>query len=212
MSGPAIASPAAGPDFPSLSAMRPAAAAINHVLRSAAWARERLRPHAGKTARFDLVPFSLALTVLSSGEVAAVPRTNADDVRFTLTPGIAMRILASHAPAWQEVRVDGDTALARDVLHVAQNLRWDAEEDLSRVFGDIVAHRIVRAGGDLQRWQRAAALSLGGSAAVYWTEERPLVAARSQVERFNGEVDTLQDDVAHLEKRIERLTANSEKR
>ncbi len=212
MSGPAMAPPSAGPDLPGLFPMQPAAAAINHLLRSAAWARKRLIPHAGKTVRFDLAPLSVSLTVLPSGELAAAPRAGASDARFTLTPGIAMRILASHAPAWQEVRVDGDTGLARDVLHVAQNLHWDAEEDLSRIFGDIVAHRIVRAGGDLQRWQRAAAKSLGRSAAAYWTEERPLVAARAQVERFNREIDTLRDDVARLEKRIERLAAKSERR
>src|SRR5688572_11216700 len=121
MSGPAIAPPSAGPDFPSLLPMRPAAAAINHLLRSAAWARERLSPHAGRTARFYLAPFSLVLTVLPSGQVAEARSSNSSDVRFTLTPGIAMRMLASDASAWHEVRVDGDTTLARDVLHVAQN-------------------------------------------------------------------------------------------
>jgi ubiquinone biosynthesis protein UbiJ len=212
MSGPAIAPPGAGPDFSSLLPLRPAAAAINHLLRSAAWARKRLSPHAGKIARFDLAPFSLALTVLPSGQVAETPRANPSDVRFTLTPSVAMRMLASRASAWQEVRVDGDTALARDVLHVAQNLRWDAEEDLSRIFGDIVAHRMARAGAEWQRWQRGAAERLGHSAVAYLTEERPLVAARSQIERFNREIDALRDDVARLEKRLQRLTAKRERR
>ena len=212
MPGPAIAPPDAGPDFPHVLPMRPAAAAINHLLRSAAWARERLTPHAGKTARFDIAPFSLAITVLPSGEVAEVPRTDASDVRFTLTPGIAMRMLVSRAPVWQEVHVDGDNALARDVLHVAQNLRWEAEEDLSRIFGDIVALRIVRAGGDLLRWQRAAAGNLGRSAVAYLTEERPVLASRSQIDRFNREIDKLRDDAARLEKRIERLAAKGERR
>jgi ubiquinone biosynthesis protein UbiJ len=41
--------------------------------------------------------------------------------------------------------------------------------------------------------------------AAYWTEEQPLVAAKPDVERFVREVDTLRDDVARLEKRIEQL-------
>ena len=39
--------------------------------------------------------------------------------------------------------VAGDAALAREILYIAQNLKWDVEEDLSRVFGDVAAHRMV---------------------------------------------------------------------
>ena len=35
----------------------------------AGWARDALKSHAGKTARLEVVPFSLSLTVLESGEV-----------------------------------------------------------------------------------------------------------------------------------------------
>src|SRR3989304_6819817 len=55
----------------------PAAAAINHLLRSASWARERLKPFCGKTVQFTLAPFSVALAIGNNGEVsdaAAGPR------------------------------------------------------------------------------------------------------------------------------------------
>ena len=38
-----------------------------------------------------------------------------------------------------------------------------------------------------------------------WTEERPLIAAARDLGEFNRDVDTLRDDVARLEKRIEIL-------
>ena len=215
-----------------------AAAAINHLLRSASWARERLKPFCGKTVQFTLAPFSVALAIGNNGEVsdaAAGPRdtlaerpvagTGAEarcpqtagfasnesarprDAEFTLTPGVALRMLASDKNAWQEVQMSGDTELAREVLFVAQNLRWDAEEDLSRVFGDILAHRMVQAASDLKRWQLQAADSIARSAAAYWTDEQPLIATRHDVERFVREVDALRDDVARAEKRIQQLTA-----
>jgi len=218
----------------------PAAAAINHLLQSASWARERLKPFCGKTVQFTLAPFAVTLAINTSGEVEATsagPRdtlaerpvagTGAEarypqtagcasnesarpaDASFTLTPGIALRMLAADKNAWQEVQVSGDTALAREILFVAQNLRWDAEEDLSRVFGDIAAHRMAQAGSSFVRWQRQAADSFARSAAAYWTDEQPLIATRQDVERFVREVDALRDDVARAEKRIEGLEAGT---
>jgi len=236
MSGPAHDAAGAGTGLAAIFAP-PVAAAINHLLRSASWARERLIPFAGKTVHVVLAPFAVTLTIRDSGEVedsastgprdtlaerpvagtgaeARYPQTagcasnesaRLPDASFTLTPGVALRMLAADKNAWQEVRMSGDTELAREILFVARNLRWDAEEDLSRVFGDILAHRMVQAAGDFKRWQRHAADSIARSAAAYWTDEQPLIATRHDVERFVREVDALRDDVARVEKRLQNL-------
>ena len=183
----------------------PVAAAINHLLKNASWARERLQPCAGKTARFALAPFTVTLAILDSGELADAPASASADASFTLTPGIALRMLAHDQHAWQQVEVSGDTALTREILYVAQNLRWDVEEDLSRVFGDVAAHRMTSAARELDRWRRDTMDSFARSAAAYWTEERPLIAPRENVEHFIRDVDHLRDDVARLEKRIGHL-------
>ena len=207
MSGPAHDAAGAGAGLAAIFTA-PAAAAINHLLRSASWARERLMPFAGKTAHFVLAPFAVTLTIRDSGEVEDSIAATPPDAVFTLTPGVALRLLASDKNAWQEVQMSGDTELAREVLFVAQNLRWDAEEDLSRVFGDILAHRMVQAASGFKHWQLQAADSIARSAAAYWTDEQPLIATRHDVERFVREVDALRDDVARAEKRIQQLTAS----
>jgi ubiquinone biosynthesis protein UbiJ len=181
----------------------PLAPALNHLLRGASWARERLAAHAGKTVRFDVAPLSFALEILANGEVSGSNAAAA--TTFTLTPALALRMATTGREAWREVATSGDLSLARDVLYIAENLRWDAEEDLSRVFGDILAHRIANAGNAFLRWQRDTANSLVQQAAVYWTEERPLIAARPLVDEFARDVDALRDDVARLEKRLEQL-------
>jgi ubiquinone biosynthesis protein UbiJ len=183
----------------------PVAAAINHMLKSASWARERLAPCAGKIARFNVAPFTVTLAILDSGEVAAAPDTGSADATFTLTPGTALRMLAQDQDAWQQVAAAGDTGFTREILYVAQNLRWEVEEDLSRVFGDVAAHRMVRTAHELTRWQRETAASFARSLAAYWTEERPLIASRANVDSFVRDVDTLRDDVARLEKRLDNL-------
>ena len=183
----------------------PLAVAVNHLLRSASWARERLRPFAGKTVCFNLAPFAVTLAIRDSGEVDDSPATATADARFKLTPGTVLRVLAADEGVWQEVQVDGDTALAREILAIAQNLRWDVEEDLSRVVGDIAAHRLVQAGNDLNRWQRQTSDQFARAAAAYWTEEQPLIATRRDVERYLHDVDVLRDDVARAEIRLKNL-------
>lgn len=209
MSGPAHDSARAGAGFPFAP---PVAPAFNHLLRSASWARERLRPFAEKCARFELAPFTITLAILDSGEVTDASAAAQPDACFTLTPGVALRVLAGDPDAWQKVAVTGDTALAREVLYIAQNLRWDAEEDLSRVVGDIAAHRMMSAAGEIRRWQRDSADGFARALSAYWTEERPLIAARQDVERFVREVDNVRDDVERLAKRIEQLTGKSGRR
>ena len=182
-----------------------AAAAVNHLLRSASWARDALRRHAGKSARFELIPFVVALTILESGEVAPAAADAVPAATVKLGPGLMLRIAARDESAWREVDITGDTDLATVIHHVARNLRWDVEEDLARVFGDVVAHRMAESGRTLQRWGRQAADNTGRSFAEYWTEEQPLIAAARDLEEFSRAVDELRDDAARLEKRIERL-------
>ena len=212
MSGPANDAGSAGPGRAGL-LRPPLAPAINHLLKSASWARARLQPFAGKTARFNLPLFAITLAIRDSGEVEdSTPTGAAADASFALTPGVALRMLAGDQQAWQQVEVSGDTALAREILAIAQNLRWDVEEDLSRVFGDIVAHRMVQAGDELRRWRHQAADNIARSAVAYWTEEQPLIATRQDIESFLRDVDTLSDDVARIEKRIEHLSAKGDSR
>ena len=187
---------------------------VNHLLRGNSWARERLKPFAGKTVKFDCPPFGLALTVQENGEVAAADvSATAADVTIRLTPGLMLRVIARDEKAWTEIAVDSDTGFAAAVNHIARNLRWDAEEDLSRVFGDIAAHRMVQTGRTLDEWRARSFDNLARSFAEYWTEEQPLIARARDVAQFNRDVDELRDDVARFEKRLEQLAnrpANSE--
>src|SRR5262245_26497648 len=103
---------AAGP-HPEERILNPAtAAALNHVLRGAAWARAELRAHAGKTARFELFPAGLSLTVLESGEVSAAAADAVAAVTLKLTSGLMLRLAARDETAWRDVDVAGDADFA----------------------------------------------------------------------------------------------------
>lgn len=178
---------------------------INHLLRGASWARGELERHAGKIARFEIAPFAFSLAVLESGEVAPAAAGAVPAVTLKLTPGLMLRFAARDETAWKEVEVAGDTDFASVINHLARNLRWDFEEDLSRVFGDVAAHRMAETGRGFERWGERTAGHLGRTFAEYWTEEQPLIAGKRDLEEFNRAVDQLRDDAARLEKRLENL-------
>ncbi len=184
-----------------------AVASINHLLRGASWACEALVPHAGKTARVEVLPLTVSLTVLENGEVAAAAAGAMPSVTLRLTPGLLLRLAARDDNAWREVEVTGDTDFATAINHLVRHLRWDVEEDLSRFFGDVAAHRMAESGRSLRRWGEQTAQHVGRSLAGYWTEEDPLIASSHEVAEFNRAIDLLRDDVARLEKRIETLSS-----
>lgn len=187
-----------------------AIAPLNHLLRGESWARKRLQPCAGKTARFRVPPFfDLALTVEASGEVSAAPGSAGNDATFTVMPGLLPRLLARDEGAYREIRISGDSAFASEILHIGQNLHWDIEQDLSGLMGDILAHRAVQAGENLVHWHTETIRNLSQTLMEYFTEEQPLLAKPADVHEFIQEVNGLQDNVANLERRVEALINRS---
>lgn len=180
----------------------PAAGALNHVLRSAPLAMERLRRHAGRTAAFHLGPVTLAFTVQTTGEVTAALAGASRDLDVRISPFLLPRLAAGEEAAFREIEMQGDMEFAQEVSFLVRNLTWDVEEDLSKAVGDIAAHRIVSGVRGFGRWGREAALRAGQGAAEYWTEESPLVASRVKVEGFIRDVAELRDAIDRLEKRI----------
>lgn len=152
-------------------------------------------------------PFSFIFLIQENGEFGLAPESAAADVVLSFTPGILLRILAADEAAMNLVDVSGNTSMAAEIGYIAKNIRWDVEEDLSRVVGDILAHRMVQTGEAFWEWQKQSIFGIAQTLVEYWTEERPLLAKPLQVQRFIREVDLLRDDTERLEKCIARLEA-----
>jgi len=188
---------------------RPITAALNRLLHESPLAMERLRKHAGRTVRFDVGPLPIAWTIQPDGSVASADPRGVRDLSIRVSPFALPRLAAGDEAAWREVQVEGDAELAQEVSFLARNLRWDPEEALSKVVGDIAAHRVVGAVRGGARWGREAVERTTAAAMEYWTEEVPLVASRVKVEDFVRGVDALRDDVERLEKRLAALSSAS---
>lgn len=182
-----------------------AAATINHLLQAAPWALERLAPHAGKTVHVACGLINLRFSVEASGEVRAATSEASEDLTLMLPTPLLLRALAQGRTALNEAQMTGDTSFAQALAYVAQHLEWDYEEDLSKVVGDIAAHRIGATARGTVAWGQKSVDSLQIMLRDYLTEERPVLAKPREVAEFITSVDELRDAAARLEKRIKLL-------
>ena len=185
---------------------RSAAATLNHLLTQSGWALPRLARFAGKTARFDITPLSVSFTILDNGTLRAATRDDSADAHCVVAPTLLPRLALHDEKAHSEIVSTGDSALLSEIFYLSRHLRWDAAEDLSRLTGDIAAERITGFAKAAQQQVRDTALNLSQAMAEYWTEERPLLAKSVHVAAFVRQLDTLRDDVARLEQRINLFT------
>lgn len=182
------------------------AAALNHLLAQNEGASTRLARFAGKTARFDIAPFSFAYTILADGTLRSADTDTSADAVCLITPSLLPRLALHDEKAQADVATEGDAALLAEIFSLSRSLRWDAAKDLGRITGDTLAERIVQTTQGARQQLRDAALNLSKAAVAYCTEEHPLLARPQQVAAFIQQVGRLRDDVARLEQRIERLT------
>ena len=105
----------------------------------------------------------------------------ARDLEVRVSPFLLPRLALHDERALREVEMHGDAEFAHEVSFLARHLRWDVEEDLSHVVGDIAAHRAVGGARAAAEWAVDAAQRTAAGAAEYWTEERPLIASRVKV-------------------------------
>ena len=184
-----------------------ALAPFNHILLSENWAKRRLQSHTGKTIQICVSPFlSTTLTVQESGELLAVANSSNIDATATFTFGLLPRLLAHDEDAYSEISISGDDAFAEELIYISKNLHWDVEQELSKITGDIFAHRIVQTSQDIKCWHSKTAENLSAALAEYWLEEQPLLAKSSHTKEFITDVNALSNEMEQLEVRIEKIS------
>lgn len=117
---------------------------LNHVLMQEPQAMDRLRRQQGKSVLVTWERVDLALQATPAGLLALTDPAAAPDLRLTVletTPlSLAQSMLAGGKPS---VDIQGDVQFAAEVAWLVDNVRWDIEEDLSRLLGDAAAHTLA---------------------------------------------------------------------
>jgi ubiquinone biosynthesis accessory factor UbiJ len=142
----------------------------------------------------------------SASESAAGTAPVSFDVTITVEAGAAPAFLSGgQAGAMKYVRIDGDAEFATALGYLAEHLRWEPEEDLAKLVGDAGAHRAATFARELSGRARRTGRNLLESVAEFLLDEDPQLVRRGELETLAVDLTRTRDDVARLEKRIERL-------
>lgn len=116
---------------------------INHVLMQEPEALARLGRQKGRTVQACWRLFSMRLSVTPAGLFEIAQPSANPDLTLTLTEqsplALAQAALRGEKPP---VRIEGDVQFAAEINWLVDHVRWDLEEDLSRLVGDAPAHAI----------------------------------------------------------------------
>lgn len=178
--------------------------AFNHLLAAAPWARAKLAPFAGRRARLVLGPLPLEFRIAPDGTFESLG-TGEPAVEIVLPAGAALALLQGRDAMMRDAHITGAADFAEALGFVLRHLDWDAEEDLSRVVGDIAAHRLVKTAGNVAAAQAEAARRLAENVAEYLRYEQPAGVGKAALAAFAVEVGALRQAADALERRLAAL-------
>ena len=119
---------------------------LNHVLMQEQQAQDRLLRQKGRVVQIKMGLFVVDLIVTPAGLVDRAPALSTPDLQLSVPMDspktLVQSVLAGKPPP---VSIEGDVQLAAELGWLAENLRWDVEEDLSRLIGDAPAHALAGA-------------------------------------------------------------------
>lgn len=179
--------------------------ALNHLLEGADWARARLAPFAGRRAKIEMPPLVFGFEIDAAGRLWQNPDPAVTDVVIRLPADTPFLLPQGLGKVMAAASVEGNAEFATELSFIFRNLRWDAEEDLAQLVGDIAAHRLMQGAGRFMTWQQQAAANLAANVAEYLTLENPLLVAHTEVLALRAGIAQLDAALSGAERRLAAL-------
>jgi ubiquinone biosynthesis protein UbiJ len=114
---------------------------LNHVLMQEPEAQARLTRQASRVVEARWRSFTMKLVITPAGLVDLAVAEALPDLTLTVAQEspfeLAQAVLRGEKPT---VSIAGDVQLAAEINWLVEHVRWDLEEDLSRLVGDVPAH------------------------------------------------------------------------
>lgn len=119
---------------------------LNHVLQQEPEAMARLARQKGRVVHVQASPISIQFIATAAGLLDLAPENSKAELTLTLLDSNPYSLVQStfkgEKPA---IEIQGDVQLAAEVNWLVDHVRWDAEEDISRIIGDVPAHSLMQA-------------------------------------------------------------------
>lgn len=194
--------------------LRPAASMINRQIGARTPARDLCAELADRVMALRVTNTALAMyLIVDDGTV--ILSTDYGQEPDVVASGTVLALTRLAGPAGDAVIREGDVELSGDALLAQQFqklLRYgrpDIEEELSGVVGDVAAHGIGKFVRGINEWRRQARDTMRQNIGEYLQEESRAVPTRGEVDAFRHKVDTLRDDVARFEARLNAVEPKS---
>lgn len=205
-------------------------AVFNHILSQHQWARDKLGMHVGRSVLVGLDPENLpkipflpppeiralvsaegylleAMLPVANPGSGATPGPDKPSVEMRIQPSFeAMSTFRKEGPQGllRHMKIEGDVLLAAALGEIASQARWDFEDDLSRLVGDIPARRIGRlvedtkfAAQDGAQVLKGRAQSARQRAGFPLLDRAPLEALDHKIEDLGRRLDGIADLTRH---------------
>ena len=119
---------------------------LNHVLQQEPEAVERLKRQKGQVAGIESAWIAMKLIVTPAGLLDLADAQAEPDLSLKVLDtnplSLLQTLLSGQKP---RMEIAGDVMLAAEVNWLVDHVRWDVEEDLSRIMGDVPAHTLMKA-------------------------------------------------------------------
>ncbi|MFK8014190.1 MAG: SCP2 domain-containing protein [Gammaproteobacteria bacterium] len=181
--------------------LKPLEALLNRQLKDNPDGRRALRQVHGETLAVKLEGVNIDLYFHALDDGLAL-HSEYEDEPAAIISGTVLALAslmggAADAAAVRRtgVTIHGDTAVAQSFQNLFEVLKPDWEEELSRIIGDSVAHRVGDAARTLFGWGKDVSTRMTQDFAEYFTEESRDLPTKTEAEDFLDDVDRLRDDV-----------------
>ena len=120
---------------------------LNHVLMQEPAATSRLQRQQNRTLVLAWRDIQLACRITPAGLLERTALQSVPDLSLQINETSALSLLKTLTQGEKPtMQVQGDVMLAADINWLVDHVRWDIEEDLSRLMGDAMAHQCVALG------------------------------------------------------------------
>ena len=181
---------------------------LNHLIAQNPDTRTALARHSGRRIALSATGLRLAGVITDEGYLAASGGEAEAVLRFH--DSAIRKVLQGQTPGVGDIGVEGDHALGMALLPLLAGLHYHADQDIRRLFGEAAAERAPPPGSQSRRPRQGMREEWYAHVSDYVRHHDDTLAVhRRQFAEFAQAVETLRDDAARLEARLQRLASRN---
>ena len=194
--------------------LRPVATILNRNIQETTPARELCEQLDDKTVAIRVRDTALAMYFEINDTVVSLTTSSEAEPDVVITGSLLTLARMAGSSGESAVRdgsleLTGDPEMAQAFQQLLAFAKPDIEEELSALIGDAGSHRAGEVVRGVGNWAKGARRTLGVNIREYLQEESGDLPSRYEVDRFTQQVNSLRDDVARLEARLNKFAGGS---